>query len=123
MIRQDYQVYFQQLKSKLSHLGYLHVVESKLGAEFYLSSGWIVEFDCEPYYGPSWTISITNKKSEKSGNYAVWILMRAFEKITGATYGKPTLDNQVNFLIKEKERIFDNPAFYDEEYTKLNNIT
>lgn len=116
MIRQDYQPYFRELKKKLLQLGYGSVKESELSAEFSLFSNWILTFECERYYGPSWTIFLTNGNSQ----YAVWILMQAFENLTGRKFGKPTIENQVDFLIKEKGEIFEHPDFFEEEYKKLN---
>ncbi len=116
MIRQDYQPYLQELKKELTQFGYSGVRENELLAEFYLFSDWVLVLDCEKYYGPSWTIFLTNGNAE----YAVWILMKAFENLTGKAFGKPTIANQIAFLIQEKERIFNAPDFFEKEYTKLN---
>jgi hypothetical protein len=48
--------------------------------------------------------------------------MKVFMEKTGKDYGKPTIENQVNFLSGEKERVFGDPAFYEAEYAKLNDI-
>lgn len=75
-------------------------------------------FDCERYYGPSFTIEIKNKSH---GNFAIWILMEAFSLLKNIDYGKPTIENQINFIFHEKSSIFYNVHFYKEKYNEIDN--
>lgn len=119
MIRPDYQPYLDRLKNELGKLGYRHVREDGLLAEFILSSGWTVEFECERHYGPAFKISLRPPGGE-SESFAIWILMEVFSKKTGASYGRPTIENQVKFLIEEQDRIFNSISFYADDYKRIN---
>ena len=55
-MRKDYQPYFQPLCASLTRLGYVSVRERELDAEFTLYSGWKLNFEGEPYYGPMFAI-------------------------------------------------------------------
>jgi hypothetical protein len=112
-MREDYQPYFRELKSRLVDLGYRSVQDHELGAEFSLDHGWKLSFEGEPYYGPMFGIYVIPPNPRKIGQsgYEVGLLMRAFEKLLGISYGEPTIGGQVDFLIKEKKSIFSDPAF------------
>ena len=121
-MRNDYQPYFRQLKARVDELGYSNVKEDELDAEFFLLCGWSLRFECERYYGPAFDISIVPPAptTRNPDGYAVRILMRVLEKLDNKLYGKPTIDGQMDFLVQQADRIFADPAFYDAEYTKLN---
>ncbi|MEO8627541.1 MAG: hypothetical protein ABI612_05485 [Betaproteobacteria bacterium] len=122
-MRNDYQPYFRQLSAKLRELGYVDVRESDLDAEFSLISGWTLIFECEKYGGPAFTLLIVPPVGlGNSEGYAIWILMRAFEKLDGKSYGKPTIDAQIDFLIQKSKQIFDNTSYYESEYARLDRL-
>lgn len=125
MIRSDYQPYFQELKSRMTELGYFKLEESELVADFLLYSGWIIRLECERYYGPMFEIFVVPPENFRArrDSYGVALLMLVFEKITGKQYGKPTLENEMNFLVQEKNHVLSDPAFYEIEYSKLNDIS
>ena len=52
--------------------------------------------------------------------FALWILMRMFERITGRKYGLPTIRAQIDFLIQERAMVFVFPAEYQVEYDRVN---
>lgn len=117
-MRKDYNEYFFDLKKNVGKLNAVLVYEDELYAEFSLFDGWLLTFDCEQYYGPSFTIGLKNKNQ---GNYAVWILMRVFGLLNNVDYGRPTIENQINFVVHEKVSIFYNVPFYKEKYDEINN--
>lgn len=117
-MRSDYQIYFVELRQYLFEIGAVCLEECELRSTFLLSGGWKLYFDCERYYGPSWLISIIAPDTNQS--YAVWVLMRVFEGLTGDTYGSPTIKNQVAFVDAEGKRLFGDTAFYSKEYYKYN---
>lgn len=122
-MRNDYEPYFQNLRGKLSALGYSAVRESYLEAQFVLYSGWTLSFECERYYAPMFGIYIIPPNpSARKNRYEVGLLMQVFEKLQGKSYGKPTIDAQVDFLVEEKDRVFGDPALYEAEYASLNNF-
>lgn len=119
-MRGDYQPFFEELKSLLSIMSLHLLSEDDLSASFLLRSGWVLVFSCERYYGPSWSIDI---RSPKGGDcYSLWILMMAFENLTGNNYGPPTIYNQIKFLEREGGVIFSDPNFYSGEYDKINKV-
>lgn len=117
-MRQDYLRYFNILRALLSESGAVCVAESELSAKFALPSGWVLEFECEKYYGPSWNLKI--RSSDRGVGYDLWILMEAFQSLTGKSYGLPTMENQVGFMIAEADRIFKDVEFYSVKYDELN---
>lgn len=123
-MREDYEAYFQQLKNALNQLGYVSVHTEELTAEFFLLTGWKLSFECERYYGPMFGIFIIppNPLNNRRRGYEVGLLMQVFEKLTGKTYGKPTIEKQVSFLIQEKDRVFGDPSYYESDYSKLNDL-
>lgn len=122
-MREDYQPYFRELKSRLVDLGYRSVREHELGGEFSLNAGWTLSFEGERYYGPMFGIYVIPPTSDnRQRGYEVGLLMRAFEKILGQSFGEPTIGGQVDFLIKEKNLVFGDPAFYEAEYAKLHDF-
>jgi hypothetical protein len=123
MIRSDYEEYLIKIKESLrsSDILYIDLDQSQLGVKFELTNKWILEVDCERF-GSGVTISINNRSFGRKDGYAIWILMLAFENLTGIKYGKPTIENQIKFLEKEKSRIFESSGFYDNEYSNLNDI-
>lgn len=124
MMRADYQDFFVQLKKCMidQKLEFVVVKESQLTSELLMPNKWIVEFDCENYDGPSFTISICSPKNiqSKSKNYAVWILMKVMETESGKRYGAPTIENQIKFLNVEREIIFSKSLVYEEHYEQFN---
>lgn len=122
-MRYDYQSYFEKLKTEIAKLNYKEIREGELVAEFTLASGWEINFECERYYGPAFTIWINPPRSKESSvkkSFAVWLLMRVFSEKTGKDYGKPSIENQARFMVEESPKIFDDIDFYKDEYSKLN---
>jgi hypothetical protein len=121
-MREDYQPYFRELKSRLVDLGYMSVREHDLGVS--LDGGWKLSFEGERYYGPLFGIYVIppTPSNGRQRGYEVGLLMRAFEKIFGQSFGEPTIGGQVDFLIKEKNLVFGDPAFYEAEYAKLHDF-
>src|SRR5688500_7561898 len=98
-MREDYQPYFLKLRSLLFKIGAVCIDENELCAIVQLQNDWVLIFECEKYYGPSWSIEI--RPSIRKGGYSVWILMRAFESLVGKSYGLPTIENQIQFIKEE----------------------
>lgn len=123
-MREDYQPYFRQLKSRITKLGYVSVKEQELYAEFYLHCGWKLCFECERHYGPMFSLFVVppSPLNKRKRGYEVGLLMLVFEKLNGKGYGKPTIDTQVDFLIKERDKVFRDAALYEAEYSKLSDF-
>ena len=123
-MRNDYEPYFRQLKAALTGLGYVSVRERELDAEFELYSGWKLSFEGERYSGPMFGLFVVtpNRPENRQQRYEVGLLMQSFENLFHKSYGKPTIENQVDFLIREKDRVFGNTSLYEGEYSKLNNL-
>jgi hypothetical protein len=123
-MRTDYQDLFTQLKDCMidQKLEFVVIKESQLTSELLMPNKWIIEFDCEKYDEPSFTISIYPPKNiqSKSKSYAVWILMKILEKSSEKRYGAPTIENQIKFLNAEREIIFSNSLSYENQYEKFN---
>jgi hypothetical protein len=123
-MRVDYQDFFEQLQKCMINqkLEFVVIKESQLTSELLMPNKWIVEFDCEKYDGPSFTISICPPKNvqSKSKSYAVWILMKIMEKSSEKRYGAPTIDNQIKFLNAERKIIFSNTLSYEDLYEQFN---
>lgn len=116
-MRIDYQPYFHELNLGVLSLGGACIAESDLSADFSLPSGWSLVFECEKFYGPSWTTYLIN--AERDLKFVLPFLMLAFSRLNGRTYGAPTITNQVSFLREEWSEIVTNVDFYADEYEKV----
>ena len=58
--------------------------------------------------------------SDASEEFAVWILMEAFEGIFGSPHVVPRLDAQLDFLYKHLSNGFPDPAVFRVAYEQLN---
>ncbi|HHW4668840.1 hypothetical protein [Xylella fastidiosa] len=123
MIRSDYQSYLGKLKKYFRDFGvdYSGFSEEELGAKFYLYSDWMIELECEKF-GSGVTVVIRHPEIGRKDGYAIWILMKAFESLKGKSYGDPSVENQIRFLVEEKQLIFQYPSFYEAEYTRINDV-
>ena len=123
IIRLDCNAYLLNIRNALRESGvaYVEISQWHLGVEFKLNNKWMLEVDCERF-GSGVTISIKNTDFGRKDGYAIWILMLAFECLTGIRYGDPTIENQINFLKNEQPRIFESCDFYDNEYSRLNDM-
>jgi hypothetical protein len=123
MIRADYQEYLRDLKKNLNiyHLDYEKISEEALNAQLQLGNGWMLELDCERF-GSGVTVLIKPKYGERAEGYAVWLMMMAIESLTGRSYGKPTVENQIRFLAKEGEDLLRNLPMYEIAYSKVNDF-
>jgi hypothetical protein len=123
-MREDYEPYFRQLMSRVTELGFASVKEEELRAEFLLHCGWKLTFECERYYGPMFSLFVVppSSLSKRKRGYEVGLLMLVFEKLEGNKYGKPTIDAQIDFLVKEGDKLFSDPGMYEAEYSKLNDL-
>ena len=120
-MREDYQPYFQQLCASLTRLGYVSVRERELDAEFTLYSGWKLNFEGERYYGPMFAIFLIppNPTENRPHGYEIGLLMQTFEELEGKSYGQPTIEGQVEFLVQERDKIFSDSRNYDARYAVI----
>ena len=125
-MRSDYQPYWNELKKELVDAGFNGsvVTEDELISVINLKHGWVLSFECEQYYAPTFTISIAPvvKDSKIGKGYAVHLLMKVFEGKLQQSKQLPTIKNQVHFLEIEHKTLFENFDFYSESYAKLNFI-
>lgn len=117
-MRRDYEPYFYKLKDSLAGLGAVCVAKSDWTAEFAFPSGWLLRFECERFYGPSWDLRLT--PPDRGAEYSLWILMEVFRSLTGMSYGPATIGNQIAFMAAEAERLFGDIGFYAAKYDALN---
>jgi hypothetical protein len=110
-----------RIKRGLASIGYSSCKEGQLVAEFALHSPWALKYVRERY-GSGRTLILIPSISVRANRkeYAVWVLMKVFENLTGEMFGPPTLDAQMRFLSEKKEVVFNDPAFYDAEYSRVN---
>ena len=123
-MRDDYLALLQELQGELTSAGIENSVveDTELAAILLLSTGWVLVFEGERYYGPAFSISVapTLEDAKRTRGFAVFLLMRVFENISGKRYGKPSIKNQVRFLAEEKRQIFSDTKNYELEYDRLN---
>ena len=110
---EEYDKLLPKIKEKLSILNYKLTDSTDFGAVFINESNWKIVFSGERYVRPAFDLEIV--KSNLC--FSIWILMEVF-KINK----KPSLEEQLNFIIKYQKEIFvENPS-YTEAYNKLNDI-
>lgn len=123
-MRDDYLALFQELQSELTSAGIGNSVveDTELAAILLLSTGWVLVFEGERYYGPAFSIFIAPTLEDAKGTrrFAVFLLMRVFETRRKKLYGKPSIKNQVGFLAEEKTYIFSDTKNYQCDYDGLN---
>lgn len=83
-----------------------------------MPSGWLLKFECEKFYGPSWDLKIVS--AGDGAEYSLWILMEVFKSYNGKFYGPATMENQVAFMAAESESIFSNVELYSARYEEVN---
>jgi hypothetical protein len=125
MIRNDYTGYFNQIKAAAISLGCCKIEEEELIARFTLASGWCIEMECERYHIPSFTINIvepSQNQKHRQRRFAIWLLMKVFEKKLDIKFGLPSLENQLKFLQNQSNAQLFDVSFYLIEYEELNEI-
>ena len=122
-MRPEYSDDIRKLRSSLVSLGYSSCNEEDYKIEFHLHNKWVVTLATERYgYGRALLVVPPAEMSCANKEYAVWLLMIVFERLTEKTMPKPSMDAQLHFLIENKSIIFVTPAYYDGEYSKINAI-
>jgi len=115
-MRDDYQQYFREVSRRVKELGGFLASEKELEANFVLSNEWEILFQCERYYSVSFILLI---RSPKKREYEVGLLMETFREMGGKNYGAPTIENEFNFLIEEKSKVFGDDEDYLDKYQEI----
>ena len=117
----EYQDALRTIQSRLTSLGYRIEDDSPNLVVLHNSSKWKVLVSGERYsHATSLFICDTQSEGNTRKEYAVWILMEAFEKIFDRPHVKPTLEAQLDFLVSDAPLIFTDQPEYNEEYDQLN---
>lgn len=119
----DYDSDLRRIKTGLASIGYNSCREGRYVTEFELHTPWVLKFVRERYgSGRTLVLAPTADVNASRKEYALWVLMKAFENLTGEKFGPPTLDAQMRFLSEKKDEVFKDPAFYDAEYSRINDV-
>ncbi len=92
-------------------------------ASFSNGAGWDIEFEGERYAAPAFDLLVVrNKLGQPKVEFSVRILMQVFEKSSGKALPKPSLENQLEFLVKNGSWVFAESVPYETEYHHLNRV-
>lgn len=119
-MRPDCNYLLRELLDGLTSLHPKVLVDENLYAKLKLRNGWFVL--CE---GDQSSAGLTLYIAPPGGSgpyYAVWLLMRVFEQLTGNSYGAPTVASQSTFLIREARRLFSIEQDYSAAYRKADRL-
>ncbi|MGY0504133.1 hypothetical protein [Luteimonas sp. e5] len=117
-MRSDYHGMYRSLQRRLWELGASLISEHELDATFSLRSGWVLTFVCEKYYGPGFMLTL--RPPGENLEYSISALMDIFSRRKRVDYGLPTIDHQIDFVIRESDTIFGDREFYEDDYRRLN---
>ena len=107
----DYEDLLEIVKIKLELIGFSLREDTDFVAYFSGDSDWEISFEGDKYVRPSFNLSAEIYDSE----FSIRILMEVFKN-----YKKPSLEEQLNFLIDNHRKIFVFPPPYSDEYEVLN---
>jgi hypothetical protein len=107
----DYEDLLEIVRIKLELIGFSLREDTDFVAYFSGDSDWEISFEGDKYVRPSFNLSVENRDSE----FSIRILMKLFKN-----HKKPSLDEQLNFLIDNHRKIFVFPPPYADEYEILN---
>ena len=110
----EYKDLLETVKKKLELIGFTLREDADFVAYFSGNSDWEVCFEGDKYVRPSFDISVEIYDSA----FSIRLLMKLFKN-----YKKPSLDEQLNFLIDNHSKIFVFPPPYSEGYEVLNTST
>ena len=107
----DYKALLEIVKNKLELIGFSLREDTEFVAYFSGSSDWKILFEGERYVRPAFNLSVQYYDSE----FSIRILMKLFKN-----YKKPSLDEQLKFLIENHDQIFVYPPPYAKKYEIIN---
>lgn len=110
----DYEDLLEIVKKRLALIGFTLREDTDFIAYFSGNSDWKVSFEGDKHVRPSFNLSAEIHDSE----FSIRILMTLFKN-----HKKPSLDEQLNFLIDNHREIFVFPPPYADEYEILNAST
>ena len=109
----DYEDLLEKVKIKLELIGLTLREDKDFIAYFSGDSDWEISFEGDKYVRPSFNLSAEIYDSD----FSIRILMKLFKN-----YKKPSLDEQLNFLVDNHRNIFVFPPPYADEYEILNTV-
>ncbi len=107
----DYKALLEIVKNKLELIGFSLRKDTDFIACFSGNSDWEISFEGERYVRPAFNLSVQCFDSE----FSIRILMKLFKN-----YKRPSLDEQLKFLIENHDQIFVYPPPYANEYEIIN---
>jgi hypothetical protein len=109
------------VERSLASLGFTLQTNVDYRASFSNRTGWDIVFEGERYAAPAFDLLVVrNKSNEPKVEFSVRILMQVFAKSSGEALLKPSLENQLEFLVKNGSWVFAEPIPYEAEYRRLN---
>ncbi len=109
---EDYKDLLEIVRKKLSSIGFKLREDTDYIAYFSRNGDWEISFEGDKYVRPSFDLSAEFHDLD----FSIRILMKIFKNHT-----KPSLDEQLNFIIDNQDKIFVFPPPYADEYEILNN--
>ena len=103
----DYKALLEIVRNKLEFIGFSLREDTEFIAYFSGNSGWEILFEGERYVRPAFNLSVQYSDSE----FSIRILMKLFKN-----YKKPSLDEQLKFLVENHDQIFVYPPPYAKKY-------
>lgn len=116
-----FQKQFNIVKGKLATIGFILEEDDDFGATFSDGSGWKISLRCERY-DEGCDIRLRNIKFEDIRinrlGFSIYFIMRIF----GIDPKYQPLEQDMDFIIKYKDKLFDETFPYKEKYDELNQI-
>ncbi len=119
MIR-EYEELLLLIKTKLRTIGYYLEDNNDYLATFSNETKWKITFEGDRYVRPSYTIWLEFGDELPNSRFALWLLIKTFEKRDGLSESTYSLEEELEWLVLNSRRIFIDPIHFVNDYEKLN---
>lgn len=112
----EYAELLATVKDSVTKLGFTLIQDLEFSATFGNGSDWKVVFEGERFVRPAFDLlAVLDEKQGLRKNFSIRLLMKVF-----SDNRRPSLENQLDFLISNRADIFTNPPSYEKKYELLN---
>lgn len=118
----DYEVLFSDVEANLAKIGFYLKEKEDYISVFSNGRGWEVVFEGDRHVKSAYTLWIGLENRCPQDRYALWLLIKTFEKIENLDESVYTLEQELNWLVVSSHKIFLDPAPYANVYKKLDSI-
>ena len=118
----EYEELLPLITSKLASIGFNLDDCTDYIATFSNDTSWKISFEGERHVRPLYTIWLEPGDETLGNRFALWLLIKSFERSAGLSESTYTLDQELDWLVLNSDKIFNDPQHFIDDYEKLNAI-